>query len=255
MSKKELDNKHQFALFVSDLSELIANSSSGQLVHLADTSLYHRIYSVLRLKPGEELLFFDQKVHIRCLLQSSERKHEITCELLEKIANTNLTPSITFLLPLLKRDDLEQALYSFVELGATTIQLVMTEKVHRSWGGKKEFERLHRIMISAAEQSKNFVVPDLHEPKPLEVVCNELGSSIQKIFFDPHGQPLGQVIKSVSEHKNDQLVLLIGPEGDLTPREKEFIRSMSFQFCALTPTVLRSFQAAALGLGIFRSLV
>ena len=48
-------------------------------------------------------------------------------------------------------------------------------------------------------------------------------------------------------------MLLIGPEGDLALQEKELVAG-KMQFCALTPTILRASQAAALSIGIVRSV-
>ena len=45
----------------------------------------------------------------------------------------------------------------------------------------------------------------------------------------------------------------VGPEGDLTQEEKDYLKQQGFVFCRLTPTVLRARQAVALGLGILRS--
>ncbi|HEB41963.1 MAG TPA: hypothetical protein ENI08_03015 [Candidatus Dependentiae bacterium] len=51
------------------------------------------------------------------------------------------------------------------------------------------------------------------------------------------------------------VMLMVGSEGDLTEQEKEQPRETTFLFCALTPTVLRSSQAIALGSGIIRSIL
>lgn len=51
-----------------------------------------------------------------------------------------------------------------------------------------------------------------------------------------------------------ELILMVGPEGDLIP-EKKLLVHAGFTFCSLTPTVLRSVQAIALGLGMFRSVL
>jgi len=48
---------------------------------------------------------------------------------------------------------------------------------------------------------------------------------------------------------------MVGPEEDLTNQKKEQLKQAKFLFCALTPTVLRSSQAIALGSGIIRSML
>jgi 16S rRNA U1498 N3-methylase RsmE len=51
------------------------------------------------------------------------------------------------------------------------------------------------------------------------------------------------------------ILLLVGPEGDLTLEEKEIVRANKFIFCALTPTIMRAVQATGLAAGFVRSLL
>ncbi|PKN03448.1 hypothetical protein CVU75_02160, partial [Candidatus Dependentiae bacterium HGW-Dependentiae-1] len=51
------------------------------------------------------------------------------------------------------------------------------------------------------------------------------------------------------------ILLLVGPEGDLTEEEKGAISRAGVQFCKLTPTVLRAMQATAVGMGVVRSVI
>src|SRR5579872_90696 len=155
--------KHEFAIYVPELSKYL---KQDKLV-LQDPEVVLRVSSVLRLQLGEICLLFDRTMHVRCLIKAVQKK-TIEFQILFQQQNIVLKPQITCLLPLLKRDDLEVALYSAVELGANFVQLVLTEKVQRAWGGTKEFERLQRIMIAAAEQSKNFAIPELHAPLRLQ---------------------------------------------------------------------------------------
>ncbi len=48
---------------------------------------------------------------------------------------------------------------------------------------------------------------------------------------------------------------MIGPEADLTATEKKQLKDLGVAFCALTPTILRACQAAALSGAIFRSIL
>ena len=49
--------------------------------------------------------------------------------------------------------------------------------------------------------------------------------------------------------------MLVGPEGDLTHEEKQFVDDHGFIFCKLTPTIMRAHQAVAVGLGVLRSML
>ncbi len=127
------------------------------------------------------------------------------------------------MLPLLKREAFESALYTLCEMGATSIQPLITQKSRTNWDSEKDFARVLTTMRAAAGT---------------------------KIFFDPAGMPLKQML---SLPMTGPLYGCVGPEGGLTPEEKEHLKALGFVFCRLTPTVLRARQAVAVGLGILRS--
>jgi 16S rRNA (uracil1498-N3)-methyltransferase len=252
-SIKDNEEKHEFALFVESLSVLVQSVRLQQDLVIHDETLFHRIKTVLRLVCGDTIVFFDHKISVRCMLAEFSGKKQIRCVVHEKKIQAALLPQITFLLPVLKRDDFEQALYALTEVGVNTIQLVSTQKTRTAWSGQKELERAKRIIVSAAEQSKNFSFPELKAPVPL-LTALDISASV-KIFFEPDGISAFSLTQQLREKQPNHLVLLVGPEGDLSNEEKKMVVAERFLFCALTPTVLRAVQAAGLGAGLVRSLL
>ena len=253
--KKHTADTHEFSLYWSSISDWNSAVQEGESFTVEDADLCHRVVRVLRFVSGNTFILFDTNVHVRVQLIASRAKRSIELKLLEKKENVCLQPAITFFLPILKRDALEQAIYSLVELGATDIQLMSTEKVQRKWGGQKELDRLHIIMIAAAEQSKQYRIPTLHEPKLFAECAREMDDTERSFFFDPTGKELLPIIQSLHTEKPTNLSLMIGPEGDLTAQEKELLKERGVQFLRLTPTILRAQQAVVVAMGIFRSLI
>jgi 16S rRNA (uracil1498-N3)-methyltransferase len=245
-------DKHQFALYLYGLSELIHGLSAGQSLVITESNLVHRIAVILRLAAGEQLVLFDRVLHVDVTITQIIKNKSIHVMLGAKKNNTIYAPSITFLLPVLKKESLETALYSLVEMGVTHIQLVLTNKSQQKWT-PKEYERAQKILIAAAEQSKNFAFATLEQPLPLNKALATIKKDAAKLFFDPEGEPLSSLV-CTSAHRAS-LVLAIGPEGDLTSPEKEIMRQAGFGFYVLTPTILRACQAAALSAGIIRTLI
>jgi 16S rRNA (uracil1498-N3)-methyltransferase len=248
-----MKNQHEFAIYFPHLSTALAHAQPNQLIKIEDADLAHRLERVLRLQQGEICLLFDARLHARCEYRQAIGKQKLELFLIEFFPNRTLTPELTVWLPLLKRDDLQEAIYSLVELGATAIRLLITHKVQRSWGGPKEFDRLERIMIAAAEQSKNFTLPQLFEPVSFETFLAERNVHAPLIFFDPLGQSLMTTLLAFQNQKITHLDVLIGPEGDLTDAEKQRLQESGAIFCALTPTILRACQAVAVGVGALRA--
>lgn len=242
--------KHEFAFYCA----LNNKFNAGQTATITDIALVNRLTNIVRLKPGEQFVLFDQKQYAHCGLVEATKKI-VTVKVVSVAAHAALKPDIEVLLPVLKREDFELALYAMVELGATKIQLVETQKAQRSWSGAKDMERATRIMIAAAEQSKNFILPLLAEPVHLQAAVESLKKpGMVKVFFDPSGSNVLDVVQSLKTQKPQRIVMLVGPEGDLTDQEKSMLADQDFILCALTPTVLRSVQAVQFGLGVFRSV-
>lgn len=256
--KQKPKNKHEFALYY-DLSTIqpslnaMAGKTNTQLV-LTDSDVIHRITRVLRLQQGEQLVLFDRHHNVLVELGASGKKDLVT-HILAVNTNKTFKPTITFFLPLLKREAFDSALYSLVEIGVNSIQLVTTEKTQRLLT-PHELERTERTMISAAEQSKNFSLPTLQAPITFAQCVQKLQKDPGlKIFFDPEGIPLIDQINATLVSKPTIVSLMIGPEADLTTAEKDQLKQANVAFCALTPTILRACQAAALSSAIFRSIL
>ncbi len=242
-----MQEKHIFVLYIKNLDSAVSNNR----IFLSDEQQVHRIEHVLRLKPDDTLILFNRTYHVTMQIVVVTKKNiqgiVITAE-----KNSPLTPKIKLLLPVLKKDALSEAVYNAVEVGANEIQLVQTRKAQRVISGN-EFERLERVAIAAAEQSKNFVFPVINKVIQFDDAV-KIGDGA-KLFFDPSGKRMNEFLDVLQQKKSDTIILLIGPEGDLTQEEKDLLTKDQWIFCALTPTILRSVQAVSVGVGIIRSLI
>lgn len=252
---KTFESAHEFALYCPLVSEL-AHDSQADIYQLSDPELVQRIVTVLRLEKGDTIILFDSLLHVKATIVGFDGRRSITIQLHDIEKNKRLTPEIQWLLPLLKREAFEEALYSLCELGATSVQPVLTQKTTRFWAGEKEGLRAQRIMIAAAEQSKQFVMPFVHPIIPLELcVIQSLQPAVVKLFFDPAGIPLREAVAIIESQRIHHIIACTGPEGDLTYEEKLLLTDQGFIFCALTPTILRAQEALVVGLGALRSLL
>ena len=200
------DSQHEFALYLHELSEI---SKASDILRIDDAALVHRVLHVLRLQKDDILILFDQCVHVRASLESIEKK-AIVCRLHSVQKNIAHVPKITVWLPLLKRESFEEAIYALVEMGVNSIQLLHTTKEHHRKIGQKEMQRIHNIMIAAAEQSKNFSMAEIFEPRDLTDLLTEI-SDAQGIFFDVNGRELLDVAQELHHNKKKAYVVVVGP--------------------------------------------
>ena len=240
--QKERD-QHTFALFYNDLYDT-------KDLCITDQELIHRISRVLRLQKDDTFIIFNGKIQADAIIQSIDKKG-IDISLTNITTSIPYKPLITFMLPLLKKEAFEQAVYNLVSCGITDIQPFITQKSHRGSFSPSELDRLERIRIEAAQVSKNFAYTQL---QPILSFQESLGKiSGNGLFFDPVGISFQEAVKSINVQQ--PITLLIGPEGDLTFEEKRQLQKVGFVFCKLTPTILKAEQAALLAAGMMRSLL
>lgn len=250
-----LTKTHCFAIFVANISADIAVLEQGVIVQQANVDLWRRLVCILRLNEGEHFYLFDGKMHVLCQLekQTFQCKNVVHARLISKKVSVPLSPAIILCPALLAKRSFEEVVYYAAAMGATEIQPVVTTKVKRRWGGKKETERLLRIIIAACEQAKNFSLPQLLKPMDFKTFLSHYRFLSQKrfvkIYFDIDGTPLRDTLTDIAKKRYHRIMLMVGPEGDLTEEEKQHLDAAGFMFTALTPTVLRSIDAVAVGLG------
>ncbi len=273
----QYNQTHLFAIFAPNLKLHAWSVDQSAAVHDAD--LLHRLTKVLRFAQGDQIIFFDAQFFAQVQIKEISKK-SITVQVQTIAQHQPLTPQIIFLLPLLKKEALEQAVYSLCELGINKIQLVITQKSRQNLLSDKEFVRLQNIVIAAAEQSKNYSMSQLLLPKKLSEVISVAVKSFS-IVFDPAGVSFfdvrekmklkfnlfsclpGEVLTKpgssrpasrdpVQLQNSFNISLLVGPEGGLTDQELSLVQKSEFVSCALTPTILTAIQAVALGAGLFR---
>ena len=243
---------HEFAFFVPQLN--IVNAQQNYIIH--DSELIHRMIQVLRLQVGDTCILFDSHMHTVATIQEIIKNKTINVRIIKSIPTSSLEPKITFLLPILKKEALEEAVYSLVEMGVNRIVLVTTAKTQRHWGGDKELQRLQRIYIAAAEQAKQFASVELIAPMQLKKALEQYVQNKKiALFFDAQGTILRDSFLFRKDSDKHEIIALIGPEGDLIEEEKQLVDKYGFVRIKLTPTILRASQAAALGAGIIRSLL
>ncbi len=249
--------RHTFAIFYDGLSIAARGKSRGHAFTISDRDLTHRVQRVLRLTPQDELILFDTKKQVTCTIEAGGKvlKTKLTLVIEAMRELTPLEPKVTLAPALLKRDDFAEVMRLATVLGANSVVPLLTEKVQRKWAGEKEREKLLKMAIAGAEQSKQFVLPKVYEPKELRSYVTALAKEkdIKKIFLAVDGVPLLEVLNEIEQERPAHTVIICGPEGGLTAHDRTLLLRAGFIRVALTPTILRSVEANALALGAVRS--
>ena len=132
------------------------------------------------------------------------------------------------------------------EMGITNITPLVCERtIHERF----KTERMQQIIQSAMIQSQQTWLPILSEPTPYQAFLTQ-AATVQKLIA--HCEPLNKTsIKSIEP--SEDLVLLIGPEGDFTPTEIEAAIAKDFTPIDLGPTRLRTETAGIFALSVLKN--
>ncbi len=132
------------------------------------------------------------------------------------------------------------------EIGVTSITPLVCERtIHERF----KTERMQQIIQSAMIQSQQTWLPVLSEPMPLLQFITK-SSANQKLIA--HCEPLHKTsIQSIEP--SDDLLLLIGPEGDFDPSEIEAAIAKDFMPIDLVPIRLRTETAGIFALSCLKN--
>lgn len=249
---------HKFAIYLKKLSSFISDLNVGDETVFRVSDLRKRIINVLRLKENEAFILFDEEKNIEFLLlkKTFQNKKTLNVKIVSINKNELLKPEVILCPGLLKKKYFEDAVYLASQMAATKICPILTSQVHKNWLDQKNIDRLEKILISACEQSKNFIIPSLEKPIELKTFLEkESFDNSKKVYFHINGKSLLDLLSELNQKKYEKIYLFFGPEGDFTKEELDLLRKYKIENYKLTSTVLRSIDAISVGLGSVKSVV
>lgn len=261
-------NKHLFAFYKKDLHSLIpsAGGHAHKTVSFKDADLHNRLTKIVRIKPGDRFILFDEKIQVTCCATEMLEKRVVSGSIEKQAVNKPLSPPITLLLPILKKEALEYAVYVAAQMGVQEIIFIPTTKSQRLSSPRLSSKqtlpvsenRLHSIVIAACEQSKNFIFPKLTVTNlEFPQILQKFSDTSTKIWLHETGDPIQNLFNKTGFVKTGfvkNIVLTLGPEGGFSQAEEKILHDAHFSPYKLTPTILRSREALCVGLGVIRSV-
>ena len=223
--------------FQADLS-----LKNNQIVLTEETSKH--CIRVLRMQENEQLQLTNGLGDF--LTVEIINAHKQTC-VVRVIDKKNLPKSekkIAIAISLLKNANrFEWFLEKATELGITEIIPIISKRTEKQ---NFKFERMNAIVIAAMLQSQQCYLPILHEPIIFEKFINKDSSETKLIAHCLEDEK--QFIKNF---KTNDIVILIGPEGDFTNEEIELALKNNYKPVTLGNTRLRTETAGVVAATLF----
>ena len=130
---------------------------------------------------------------------------------------------------------MEIILQKATELGVSKIIPIISERTEVK---ELNHERANRIVIEATEQSNQLVPPEITDVKKLKDFLKTFDETSKLLFADVNSK---ENLKNDDLKDSKSLCILIGPEGDFSPAERESIlRNGSVKPFKLSRNILRS---------------
>jgi len=163
-------------------------------------------------------------------------------------------PALALLQCLPKAAKMDLIIRQAVEAGVERIvPLASDHAVARLDEGTARLERWRRIAREAREQSGAARPAVVEPPARLDEAARQ-GKGGTAVFF--HEDPAGSVpLHDILADAGEPLVVLIGPEGGLSPRETALLEASGFRRAWLGDGVLRTETAALYALAAVRTIV
>ena len=199
----------------------------------------HHAVSVLRLKVGARIGLLDGKgTRAEAEILELDRKKALVNVLERRIFPPERGSKIHLAVALTKQiDRYEWFLEKAVEVGVDRITPLITQRSERT---KFRHDRAEKVMIAAMKQSQRTWLPILDQPLQLkELIGTNLAD--QRFFGWCEGDHAS--LMSSYTIAND-VIVLIGPEGDLTMEEANQLRDHRFQAVSIGSARLRTETAA-----------
>lgn len=220
-----------------------------------DESTSRYVVRVHRLRAGARLLVFDPDAALEAdAVLLTDRLPDVQIQIAAPRPTTaRPTRRVTLLQAVGKGDKPEQVVRDATVLGAGRVVFVETERCVARGAGAVKRSREHRVSVEAARQAGRGDLPELLGPLPfaaaLEVVANA-GRRVV-LCWHPTALPLLRVVEGWAEE--EELALLVGPEGGLSDVEIDGALAAGFRAATLGQFVLRTETAATVALGVVQS--
>ncbi len=174
----------------------------------------HYLVNVMRAKRGGNVNFFNKNGEWLSEIVFLE-KDRVEVKFLSKIKENTNTLNIELAICLVKKNAMEIILQKATELGIRKIIPIISERTEVK---EINFERANKIVIEATEQSNQLEPPQISEILNLKDFLN---INRNKIFFADINSDYSLEKKDFKE--GETVTVLVGPEGDFSPIERELI--------------------------------
>ena len=220
---------------------------NGDVAKIIGDDVKH-IYKVLRISEGEKVTLNNCEGVEYLGKVTSVSKQEVLIEILEKLESNNESDVKIYLFQgLQKSQKMDLIVQKGTELGITEFIPTITHRVDVKLKGEfKKLDRLNRIALEAAKQSKRSIIPKVLEPIEFDEVLEKMNSL--DLLIVPYENANNFGIKTlINELRKGNTIdniknigIFVGPEGGIEEYEIERLKDKGAHIVTLGKRILRT---------------
>ena len=176
----------------------------------------HYVVNVMRLKRGSNINFFNSEGEWKSEIVFLD-KDRVEVKIIEKIKQPKGLSNIELAICLVKKNPMETILQKATELGVSKITPIISERTEVK---ELNYDRANKIVIEATEQSNQLSPPKILEVTKLKDFLDNLDGTSKLLFADVNST---NNLNAETLKQGNPISVLIGPEGDFSPSERDFI--------------------------------
>ena len=176
----------------------------------------HYVVNVMRLKRGSNINFFNSEGEWKSEIVFLD-KDRVEVKIIEKIKQPKGLSNIELAICLVKKNPMEIILQKATELGVRKITPIISERTEVK---ELNYERANKIVIEATEQSNQLSPPKIFEVTKLKDFLDNLDGTSKLLFADVNST---NNLNAETLKQGNPITVLIGPEGDFSPSERDSI--------------------------------
>lgn len=202
------------------------------------------IYKVLRVSSGEKVSINNLQGEEFLGEVEEITKTEVRVRLIEKLDIDNESPiSITLFQGMPKATKMDLIVQKGIELGIDEFIPVITSRVDvKLKGDFKKLDRLNKIALEAAKQSKRSKIAKVLEPMNFEEAMEMMKE--MDLIVVPYENATGYGIRALKAALNNKeiksIAVMVGPEGGFEEEEINNLKNNGAHIVTLGPRILRT---------------
>lgn len=228
------------------------NSINNNTITIDDKENFNHIAKSLRAKIGEELLLIDEKeIEYTTVIKEITNKHILAEILNKKKSKRDLKYNLYLAQSPLKSDAQLTIMEKATELGIRGIFPIYTDNcaLKKSVAISK-IDKWQKIMYEASKQCERANIPKCFDLTTLESVINDTKfDRIVALCEKNTNGSLKDYLKNNPAKPNENILLVIGPEGGFSDREFDLMKNKNLPMLSLGALILKAETAVIVTLG------